>query len=270
MRIIGIGIVFSLIFHAQLSCGQMVKAQSEAVFIEVDKNDKSNKPALAYLNVSFKDQTGNQSIESQEQATIRFQIRNMGKFPSQRLFVEARTTNGLSGLAFPEVLVLDSLAAGHSREVSLPISGTRELETGTAEIAIEIREEFEYDPDQIELNVPTEEFKAPELKVTAFKVSSETGKHDPDEPLILKVGVKNQGGGMAANVQLQVKFPSGVKAVDETSFAFDYIAPGEERFGYIEFYMPSVNLAEGSPVEVLIREKLGEYGQDNEFKVILD
>ncbi len=140
-------------------CGQTVSGKSNVVHIRVTEQADGARPLLSYSGVVFKDQNKNQAIDPQEEASINFTITNEGKGKSQNLLVKAYTSNDIRGLAFPKEMKLDSLAPGKVREISIPINTSRSLESGTANIIIEIKGEFEYDPDQIEINILTEEVK---------------------------------------------------------------------------------------------------------------
>jgi uncharacterized membrane protein len=138
---------------------QTVSGKSNKVHIKVTEQPSAVAPMLSYSGVVFQDQNKNQSIDPQEEAFINFTITNEGKGKSQNLLVKAYTSNEIRGLSFPKETKIDSLAPGKIREISIPITSSRSLESGTANIIIEIKEEFEFDPDQIEINILTEEVK---------------------------------------------------------------------------------------------------------------
>jgi uncharacterized membrane protein len=138
---------------------QTVSGKSNVVHIKVSEQPDGARPMLSYSGVIFTDQNKNQAIDPQEEASINFTITNEGKGASQNLLVKAYASNDIRGLAFPKEVKLDPLAPGKLKEVSIPINTSRSLESGTANIIIEIKEEFEFDPDQIEINILTEEVK---------------------------------------------------------------------------------------------------------------
>jgi uncharacterized membrane protein len=140
-------------------CSQTVVGKSNLVHIKVTEQPAAAGPMLSYGGVVFKDQNKNQAIDPQEEASINFTLKNEGKGTSQNLLVKAYTSNEIRGLTFPKEMKIDSLAPGKSREISIPINSSKSLESGTANIIIEIKEEFEFDPDQIEINILTEEVK---------------------------------------------------------------------------------------------------------------
>ncbi len=138
---------------------QTATGKSNAVKIRVTEQVNTNKPVLSYSGVVFEDKNKNQAIDPEEESSLRFTVKNEGKGSSQNLLVKAYTSNEIRGLNFGEELKIDSIAPGKSQEITIPINSSRSLESGTANIIVEIKEEFEFDPDQIEINVLTEEVK---------------------------------------------------------------------------------------------------------------
>lgn len=148
-----------LFLYAVPAYSQTVSGKSNVVHIKVSEQPDGAKPMLSYSGVVFKEQNNNQAIDPQEEASINFTVTNEGKGTSQNLLIKAYASNDIRGLAFPKEVKLDPLAPGKLKEISIPINTSRSLESGTANIIIEIKEEFEYDPDQIEINILTEEVK---------------------------------------------------------------------------------------------------------------
>lgn len=136
-----------------------VIGKSNRIYVKVSKEPAAEVAALSYSQVIFKDLNKNQSIDPSEEATVDFTIKNEGKALSQNLLVKAYVSNEIKGLVFPAEMKIEGLAPGQSKDLSILVTGTRALESGTANIIIEIRQEFEYDPDQIEINVLTEELR---------------------------------------------------------------------------------------------------------------
>ena len=138
---------------------QTVAGKSKRVHIKVTKEPTGEKAALSYSDIQFKDQNLNQAIDPAEETAINFTVKNEGKGASQGLRVKAYASNEIKGLNFAEEMKLDPITPGQSKDIIIPINSSRGLESGTANVIIEIREEYEYDPDQIEINILTEELK---------------------------------------------------------------------------------------------------------------
>ncbi|QHT71574.1 hypothetical protein GXP67_35370 [Rhodocytophaga rosea] len=151
----GLGLMCSL----SALCQTTVVGKSNRIYVKVSKEPPAQKAELSYSRVIFKDPNKNQSIDPAEETTVDFTVMNEGKAKSQNLLIKAYASNEIKGLVFANEITIEGLEPGKSKEISIPVTGTRSLEAGTANIIVEIRQEYEYDPDQIEINVLTEELK---------------------------------------------------------------------------------------------------------------
>jgi uncharacterized membrane protein len=140
-------------------CQTTVVGKSNRIYVKVSNQPPAEKAELSYSRVLFKDPNKNQSIDAAEETTVDFTIVNQGKARSQDLLIKAYASNEIKGLVFASERKIEGLEPGKSKDISIQVTGTRSLEAGTANIIIEIRQEHEYDPDQIEINVLTEELK---------------------------------------------------------------------------------------------------------------
>lgn len=148
-------LIYLFLTLACTAAAQTVKGRSNAVKLDVGKN-KVVRSNLSYSNVGLEDANRNHTLETHEQAVVRFVIRNMGKTPSRRIQVRAFLTEEVPGLTLPETVTVEILQPGKSREIRLPIKTAAELPSSTAVVTIEVREEGNFDTDQIEINILTE------------------------------------------------------------------------------------------------------------------
>lgn len=251
-------------------CGQTVSGTSTALSIDVGQARTKGKPGLAYSNVELQDENENKTMEAWEKGAIVFSIRNLGKGPSQNLIVSAYTANEteIKGLLYPEPLRLDSLLPGKQQEVIIPVEGSSLLNSGIATVTVEIREEFEYSPDQIEINVLTAEFQSPELRVASYSLEV-----DPSNQLnelvmaTLKLSVTNQGAGPAAYTRLDLYLPGYAKQLDAPAFVLNTLSPNESRTVNFRFYISPEKLGTEVPIRAVLIERHQQYGQDVTLKV---
>jgi uncharacterized membrane protein len=155
MLFLGVGLLSAI----PAVCQTTVVGKSNRIYVKVSKEPPAEKAELSYSRVLFKDLNKNQSIDAAEETTVDFTIVNQGKARSQDLLIKAYASNEIKGLVFAGESKIEGLEPGKSKDISIQVTGTRSLEAGTANIIIEIRQEYEYDPDQIEINVLTEELK---------------------------------------------------------------------------------------------------------------
>jgi hypothetical protein len=139
--------------------GQTVSAESNKIPVSVTSKPKGPRAALAYSNVTFLDANKNNTIEPQENTSLSFTIRNLGNAPSKPIFVKAYTSEEIRGLSFPAEKKYEPVVPGETRQIVIAITSGERLEPGTATVLIDIKEEYEYDADQIEINIVTDDYK---------------------------------------------------------------------------------------------------------------
>lgn len=250
--------------------GQTVSGTSAPVRIDVGQARPTGKPGLAYSNVELRDENNNKTIEAWEKASIVFSVRNLGKGPSQHLIVSAYTANEgeIKGLLYPEPMRLDSLLPGRQQEVELPIEGSLLLNSGIATVTIEIREEFEYSPDQIEINLLTAEFQPPQLLVAAYTLETDPSNRLNEMVMAtLKLSVTNKGAGPAADTRLDLFLPGHARQLDPPAFVLNSLSPNESRTVNFRFYISPDKLKEEVPIRAVLIERHQQYGQDVTLKV---
>ncbi len=261
-----------VVYCLVLSCplfGQTVSGTSTPVLISVGRERPAGKPGLSYTEVNLKDENGNKTLEAWEKASISFKLKNLGKGPSQNLFITAYTANNteIRGITYPEPVRIDSLRPGQSRDVSIPVEGSLQLTAGIATVAIEIREEFEFDPDQIELNVLTAAFEAPRLVINSYTL--ETDPPGPNTTVLatLKLIVQNKGGGASADTRLDFFLPAHARQMDPPVFVLNTLQPGETPPVHLRFYLNAARLQEEILIRAVVIERHQKYGQDMTMKL---
>ena len=249
--------------------GQTVSGTSAPVQLVVGQERPLGKPGLAYGGVELRDENNNKRVEAWEKASIVFSVRNLGKGPSQHLVVSAYTANDgeVKGLLYPQPLRLDSLLPGKGREVTIPLEGSLQLNSGIATVTIEIREEFEYSADQIEVNVLTAAFQPPKLQVASYSLEVDpTNRLNDLVMATLKLTVTNKGAGPAADTRLDLFLLVHAKQFDPPAFVLNGIAPQENRQVNFRFYIHPSRLDEEVPVRAVLIERHQKYGQDVTLK----
>ena len=249
--------------------GQTVSGTSAPLQLMVGQERSKGKPGLAYGGVELRDENNNKTVEAWEKASIVFSVRNLGKGPSQNLVISAYTANDaeVKGLLYGQPLRLDSLLPGKGREVTIPVEGSLQLNSGIATVTIEIREEFEYSADQIEVNVLTAEFQPPKLRVASYSLEVDPNNRLNDLVMAtLILAVANQGAGPAADTRLDLFLPRDAKQLDPPAFVLNGIAPQESRQINFRFYIHPSRLNEEVPVRAVLIERHQKYGQDVTLK----
>ncbi len=258
-----------LLFSVCRLKAQTVSNQIDQVSVQVGKVRPAGKPSFQYSNISYQDENSNQLLEAWEKATVSFTIKNTGKGPSQNLYISAETANAtdIKGVVYPIVVRIDSMASGKENTVTMPIEGSLDLSAGVATVTILIREEFEYDPDEITLDITTDEFKAPKLQLAAYRLDAQPQLGSTNVPVKLRVVLQNKGQGPAADVRLDFYLPDYAKPIDRPAYVLNNITPAETRNIEFNFSIRPEKLVEEIPVRVVIIERHQKYGADLTLKL---
>ncbi len=248
---------------------QTVSKQVDNVWISIGKDRAGGKPSLMYRSIAYHDENNNQILEAWEKARITFTIKNTGMGSSQNLFIGAATSNDteIKGVIYPLVVRVDSLKPGQEKQVSIPVEGSLDLGSGIATITIKVREEFEYDPDEIEMNVVTEEFKSPKLQVASPSLVAEKLFNIPLVPVKLRTTIQNTGQGPATDVRLDFYLPDYAKPIDRPAYVLNTLKPGEIRELVFAFSVPIARLHEEIPIRAVAIERHQKYGLDTILKL---
>lgn len=263
------GVIVYLLIFPYCLWGQKVSGTSDPVLISVGKDRVAGKPGLTYLEVSLKDENSDKTLEAWEKAVIHFKIKNLGKGPSQNLYISAYTANDgeIKGIMYPDPVKVDSLLPGQTREVSMPVEGSLQLTAGIATVAIDIREEFEFDADQIEVNLLTAAFIPPKLAITNYIIETDPPGSNTRVLATLKLVVENKGEGTAADTRLDFFLPPTAKQMDPPVFVLNTLKPGETRPVNFRFYLDATRLQEEVPIRAVVIERHQKYGQDVKLKL---
>jgi len=268
MKIGILSLISVIVSLCQLSA-QTVSGQIDHVLVSVGKERPAGKPALIYSNIAYRDENNNQLLEAWEKATISFTVKNTGKGPSQNLLISAETTNEdeVKGLVYPVVVRIDSMLPGKQHTITIPVEGSLNLAAGIATVAVQIREEFEYDPDEITLDITTDEFKAPRLQITAYRLDAQRQLNSLTVPVRLRIVLQNKGEGPAADARLDFYLPEFAKPVDRPAYVLNNVNPDETRTIEFNFSVRPDKLVEEIPVRAVIIERHQKYGLDNVLKL---
>ena len=262
-------IFLTALFAVHEAATQTVSKSVDNVPVSVGRERPAGKPGLAYSNITYRDENNNQVLEAWEKASITFSVTNRGKGVSQNLLVSAHTGNDaeIKGVVYPLVVKLDSMPPGKQRNVTVPLEGSLGLVSGLATVTVEIREEYEYDPDEIELNVVTEEFKAPKIQVSAYRLEAGQQLNAATVAVKLRIVLKNTGQGPAADVRLDFYPPDYAKPIDRPAYVVSNMAPNETSTIDFSFSVSPDKLEEEIPVRTVIIERHQKYGLDTVLKL---
>lgn len=240
-------------------------------------SDKLPKPiAPANLDISslkFVDSLGNnnQLMDARENAFIQFLITNTGKGDAYQLKANITMSKTVMGLDYPKTFDIGDLEAGKSTSVTIPVSGTIQLEAAKAEFTIDIKEGNGFDADPFIISFNTQAFKSPLLTITDHKFSSdEAGKIRLGQTVSLQIMLQNKGQGEAKDIKVDVVAPENVFPANESVFYIDKLLPNESKILHYEFFANKKYIGSEIPIKVNITESYKRYGDNKTLSVSLD
>ncbi len=245
---------------------------SKSVFIS--KIPKPKAPAnLIVTNITFTDAEGNNNnrLDADEKTKIFFTLKNIGKGDAFSCKMSLNELMGIKGIVFQPQQDLGNLKSGDYLNISVPIEGTMQLETGTARFKANITEGNSFNADPFEIVVNTQKFLNPQLAIVDYLFTSEeVGKVKTGQIVNLKLVVQNKGQGKAFDVNVNIKNPVNVFPADKMEFTFKALSPNENQIINYEFFTNKQYSGFEIPIEVSIIENYKKYGVNQTLKVSLD
>lgn len=230
-------------------------------------------PNLIISDISFSDKLGNYNLilDANEQAEISFSISNVGKGDAYNLIAIIKAISQVKGIEYPKELIIGKLSTDEKTTISIPITGSMQLETGKEEFEILIKEGNNFDADPFKVSFNTHMFKSPLLKVADYNFTTdEEGKIKLGHSVSLNIVVQNQGQGEATNVNISFVNPNNVFPANETSFRFNLLKPNESKVIVYEFFANRKYSGNEIPIQVIINEHYNKYGEIKTLAVDLE
>ncbi len=174
-----------------------ISAVSERVYISVAKPAQAT-PYLEISNYQFTDGNGNNKIDAGETVKISFDLVNTGKGTGAGLKLVIEDKNKVGGLDFIKPNLLNELKSGDKEHIELSIVGNMNLKDSLTIFNILVNEPNGFGTDPLEIEIETQAFRQPMVKLVDYQVSSQSGtKLEKRKPFDLEVLVQNLGQGVA-------------------------------------------------------------------------
>jgi len=260
-----------LLFFAINTNAQQGTSSSKSVFIS--KIPKPKAPAnLLISNIVFSDAESNNNniLDAGEKAKISFVLKNEGKGDAYNCIMTINELAGILGIVFKPTQNFSTLKAGDKINITIPVEGTMQIESGVAHFKINITEGNKFDADPFEINVSTQKFLNPQIVISDYLFTSdEVGKIKTGQVVNLKIVIQNKGQGKAFNINVNIKNPVNVFPADKTDFNFKTLLPNEAQIINYEFFTNKQYTSNEIPIEISITESYSKYGINQILKVSL-
>lgn len=222
-------VFFLLLFAIIGSCFAQENISSKT-FISVAK-EPPKPPYLEIKNYSFSDSDGNKKINAGESSTISFELYNSGMGPGLGLVLSVKEKNGITGLTYNQSIKLKELPKDEKMQITVPIKGSIDLQTGEAAFTLVVDEANGFDSDPLTVEIATRAFKEPLVKMVDYQVSSQmSGTLKKRKPFDLEVLIQNVGQGVAQDISVTVNQPLNVFCLSGNLTQFiEALQPGEKR-----------------------------------------
>jgi len=222
---------------------------------------------------NFKDTDNNGRLDAFETASVSFVIQNVGKGPAVGLKAITEINEDIDGLNFGRYQELGLIEPGKEREITIPISAGKNLETGDVKLSITITEPNGLDSDPLEVNFKTLKFQEPKIEIVDGIFSTEGSNNEFKKKVTTKLNfvVQNTGQSIAKKVTVNVSMPHpDVLALDQPLFEAGTLAPGESFSGSFSFIAKASFKEKQLTVKVTTKEEFDLYGSTKEFNVSLN
>ena len=161
-------LIIALIALAGYSYGQEKvisgKSKVKTLFVEQEETKKLL-PHLEIKEQAFSDKNSNQIIDAYETSEITFKIVNSGEGLASGVQVKLTLANpDITGLKFDEIINVGDIKTKESKDITIPIIATKEVQTGTVLFNIEVLEKNGLDAHPLAMRIETQEY-TPEVTV---------------------------------------------------------------------------------------------------------
>ena len=171
----------------------------------------SNEPPILSIDRStilFSDANQNQALDAFEEATVEFELRNLGPGSGRRLSAQATITGNTNGITIQHSQSIATIPSNESAVVSFALEASRFSQDGRIQISVEVIEPNGFSPEPFKVEIETRAFRAPKLEVVDFTSSLSTWK--PNTPIGLDILVQNTGIGLAQDLTVELTLPDAV------------------------------------------------------------
>ena len=236
-----------------------------------DINMKISAPAsLVVEDVLFNDFNSNNLLEANEQATISFNLKNTGKGSAYGINIQIIDFNNIQGLSYDKNKHINILKPQSINVITIPLSTSMKLATGTSSFKITISERNGFDADPIDLSVSTQGFIPPNIEIVDFVFSSDVGVMKLGEKVNLQFAIQNTGQGIAEDIYIKMLIPDNVFAADATKYSIIKLNPGEKKMLDFSFFTNKRFRSDMLKITANISEKFDKFATNKTMSVKME
>lgn len=224
-------------------------------------------------SVYFADPSGNNAIDANENCFIKFQVKNTGAGDGLGCYARITALGTTDGINYNDIR-LNTISAGQTKMVEIPISAGIGTKNGRVNFSVHIYEAQGFSTEPIQLTVNTRQFESPMLKVVDYSITgtSANAKLEKRVPFDLQVLLQNTQYGKAESVNVKIHVPDGVMLLDQEMEDVNFsIINGGETKSLVFPLIAMVNYnKEVIPIDIQVLEKYGKYAENRTISLTLN
>lgn len=248
-------------------CAQ-TRVKTAPMSFDIDASAMPSKIDYIDGSLQFVDVSGDNTIGANETCYIQFLITNNGDGDGHGCEARIRAEGTTSGITCMPV-TFPRIQKGDTVLIKYPIKTNHQTQNGSARFIMEIYEPNGLGTGDIAMNVTTHQFDPPRVEVGEYVLKSDKGQLQRKEKFILQIPVQNLAQGVAEDVKITIKCPSGILLVSENYLVeIPRLRPNEAQVISYEM-IPAVNAPDELPFEIEVDEKYGKYAKGTDIRLQL-
>lgn len=248
-------------------CAQ-TRVKTAPMSFDIDASAMPSKIDYIDGSLQFIDVSGDNTIGANETCYIQFLITNNGDGDGHGCEARIRAEGTTSGITCMPV-TFPRIQKGDTVLIKYPIKTNHQTKNGSARFIMEIYEPNGLGTGDIAMNVTTHQFDPPRVEVGEYVLKSDKGQLQRKEKFILQIPVQNLAQGVAEDIKITIKCPSGISLVSENYLVeIPRLRPNEAQVISYEM-IPTVNAPEELPFEIEVDEKYGKYAKGTDIRLQL-
>jgi len=192
-------------------------------------------PDLVCTPAILIDDNDNGIIETNESASITFNLQNNGEGQAYDVVANISLENPVKGLLVDKQYKIGNIGSLKSIKVSIPVKTTEELETIKGKFKINFTEANGYKINPFDMAFQTKGAASTFIMITRFDYTSPTGKCEKGKPITLNLVYQNTTNAEAKNIKINYILPEDVIAVDKLSENLGDFKANEAKEGSVQF-----------------------------------
>ncbi|MDP2209582.1 MAG: caspase family protein [Bacteroidota bacterium] len=203
-------------------------------------------------------------LDATEQTNLSLKLTNIGKGSAYGLSVKL-SPEKISGLTFPSEMFIGEVGVGETKEVSIPISASLDVESKEVSLMLTFSESNGFPPPPTKITFSTKAFTPPKLEVVDVGIDDANGNGRIEVGEVVKVTtrIQNTGAGKASDVSASVNIGENIFLTPDSKTNWQFVLLNSGEYKDISFSIFANQKATGVPVFVSITEKHKRFGVSN-------